>query len=58
MARSRDRDDGDAIGTGLTLEEVRDHCNDPEMSSKTATSAEATARTERYGPWFDGWNEE
>ena len=45
------------IKTGLTLEEAQAHCNDPETSSRTATSAEAKRRTERYGPWFDGYEE-
>jgi hypothetical protein len=48
----------ETIETGLTLSEVKAHCDDPETSSKTATSPEAAARTERYGAWFDGWNEE
>jgi len=42
----------------LTLEEAREHCNDPESSSKTATSPEAKERTEIYGPWFDGFEKE
>ena len=46
------------IATGLTLEEAQEHCNDPETSSTTATSDEATERTERCGPWFDGYGEE
>lgn len=38
------------IKRGLTLEEARAHCQDPETSSKTATSARARARTRAYGP--------
>lgn len=45
------------IKTGLTLDEAQAHTNDPETSSSTATSAEATEHTARYGPWFDGYEE-
>lgn len=43
------------IAKGLTLEEARAHCSDPETSSRTATSATAQARTRRRGAWFDGY---
>ena len=39
----------------VTLEQAQDHCNDPETSSVTATSAAARARTRRVGEWFDGY---
>lgn len=45
------------IKTGLTLEQAQRHCADPETSSSTATSAAARRRTERHGPWFDGYAE-
>ena len=45
------------IKTGLTLEEARAHCRDPETSSRTATSSEARRYTEEHGPWFDGYEE-
>jgi hypothetical protein len=44
------------IETGLTLEQAQAHCNDPETSYKTATSAAARKRTEQKGPWFDGYD--
>ena len=45
------------IKTGLTLEQAQAHCADPETSSSTAVSYKARKRTERYGPWFDGYDE-
>jgi hypothetical protein len=48
----------DTIKTGLTLEEAQRHCNDPETSSKTATTRIAKNRTAINGPWFDGYYEE
>ena len=46
------------ISRGLTLEEAQAHCSDPETSSSTATSAVARRRTNRLGPWFDGYEED
>ena len=54
----KDEHPTETVETGLTLEEAQEHCNDPETSSSTATSAEAVARTEAKGPWFDGYTEE
>lgn len=48
----------ETIATGLTLEQAQAHCEDPETSSRTATGKEARARTERYGRWFDGYEQE
>ncbi len=45
------------IERGLTLEEARAHCHDPETSSSTCTSAAGKRRTARLGAWFDGYEE-
>lgn len=58
----KDHPDGrttrEIIRTGLTLEEAQAHCSDPETSSSTATNDIARRRTEKLGPWFDGYDEE
>lgn len=36
--------DSETMETGLTLEEAKEHCNDPE--------------TRKEGEWFDGYNED
>jgi len=45
------------IKRGLTLEEARNHCSDPETSSSTCTKREGINRTRNFGPWFDGYTE-
>lgn len=45
------------IKTGLTLKEAQEHCENPETSSSTATSAAAKRITSRHGRWFDGYQE-
>ena len=50
--------DRDVIATGLTLDQARQHCRDPETSSSTATSPEALRLTAERGPWFDGYESE
>jgi len=38
-----------------TLAEAQAHCDDPETSSSTCTSATGKTRTRRMGAWFDGY---
>lgn len=45
------------IRTGLSLIQAQAHCNDPETSSSTCTTAAGRARTHRMGPWFDGYTD-
>lgn len=44
--------------TGLTLEQAKKRCSNPETSSATATSEWAIQHTELFGDWFEGWTEE
>ena len=54
----RDHRGSDVIKRGLTLEAAQEWCRDPETSSRTATGTKALQRTKRFGPWFDGYEEE
>ena len=46
------------LETGVTLEEARAHCKDPESSSSTCKSAESSKISLEYGAWFDVYVEE
>ena len=54
----RDRDTKQTIKRGLTLEEARAHCSDPETSSRTCSRSYNVRLTRKMGPWFDGFAEE
>lgn len=46
------------VETGLTLEEARARCKDPETSSRTCKDPENVARTEEFGPGFECYDED
>lgn len=46
------------IRSGLTFEEAKAHCNDPESSSRTAKGIAGMSKPETAGDWFDGIEEE
>lgn len=48
----------EVVRRGLSLEEAQAHCRDPETSSSTCSDPKNIRRTETYGPWFDGYEEE
>lgn len=48
----------EVIETGLSYQDAKDHCDDPETSSKTATNAAGVALTRERGGWFDGFEAE
>jgi hypothetical protein len=58
IVRFYEQGESEVVRRGLTKEEAREHCNDPESSSYTATSREAIERTVKRGKWFDGRREE
>lgn len=45
------------IYRGLTEQEAKDHCNNPETSSSTAKCARAARITAEHGEWFDGFTD-
>lgn len=46
------------IAQNVSLEAAYLHCRDVESSSSTCIKSENVRRTERVGPWFDGYEEE
>jgi len=48
----------ETVEVGVSLSEAQAHCRGPESSSRTAKAPAALARTEEFGPWFDGYQEE
>jgi hypothetical protein len=46
---------GRVIKSGLTLEEAKAHCSNPETSSRTCSSSKSKAITRRNGQWFDAY---
>lgn len=46
------------IKRGLSLQEARDYCQNPETSSRTAQLWTGRRVTARMGPWFDDYEEE
>ena len=54
----RDPSMNKVIATGLTLEQAREHCKDPETSSRSCVRPENVNRTQRLGAWFESYTEE
>lgn len=46
------------VKRGLTLDEAKLHCADPETSSSTCIKSRARMRTRDCGPWFDSFEED
>ena len=46
----------EVFAEGLTLEEAREICSDPETDSRTCEEHENIARTVRCGKWFCGYD--
>ena len=46
------------LPTNLTLAEAQAHCQDLNTSSATAWMTTPLKRTQRCGPWFDGYERE
>jgi hypothetical protein len=46
------------MDTGLSLKEAQAWCKDPETSSSKCKEKKNVEHTEKYGAWFDGYEEE
>ena len=46
------------VKRSLTLEQAQKHCSDPETSSSTCQRWLGRHRTQIYGPWFDGYEDD
>lgn len=53
-----DRPPTKIVDRGLTLEEAQKHCCDEETSSSTCKGEDGLNETEKFGKWFDGYEEE
>lgn len=58
IVRFYQRHEREIVRRNVTLAEAQAHCNDPETSSSTCTSAEGLQRTREKGPWFDGYRDQ
>jgi hypothetical protein len=47
----------EVVGHVETREEAKEHCSDPQTSSRTATDPDLVKLTEQFGAWFDGFQE-
>ena len=50
--------DSRVLRANLTLKQAQTHCQNPETSSSTCTTLDNKNYTRRYGPWFDGYEEQ
>lgn len=50
--------DNEVVKEGLSLDEAKRHCQSRETSSTTCKKRDNKERTEKCGPWFDGFMRE
>jgi hypothetical protein len=58
VRRYRDNQRSEVLASNLTEAQAQAHCRGTETSSSTCTRAAAQARTDKYGPWFVGYEEQ
>lgn len=58
IVRHFQRNGQQTVKRGLSAEEAREWCKDPETSSRTCEGDIPRRRTNIHGPWFDGYEEE